>query len=80
MALLRAYVDAWNRFLFYYNYVPLPFGPLEKLHYSSSSGSVGGGGGGAGLPKKLHNDVESGIRQVQLGAHFVGVLLFSLAY
>lgn len=66
VALLRAYVDAWNRFLFYYNYVPLPFGPLEKLHYSSSSGSVGGGGGGAGLPKKLHNDVESGIRQTMI--------------
>ncbi|KAJ6215897.1 hypothetical protein RDWZM_010397 [Blomia tropicalis] len=45
-SLLKAYMQSWKRFMFYYNYVPLPFAPLEKalamsqetiVHYNNNS-------------------------------------------
>lgn len=69
LALLKAYMEAWKRFMFYYNYVPLPFQPLEKYFYKATTlaGSTAAG-------KKRH-EIESYIRLVSkadtpLLAHF----------
>lgn len=34
LSLMKAYMVAWKRFMFYYTYVPLPFAPLEKLVFN----------------------------------------------
>src|SRR5699024_1459801 len=57
LSLLQAYMKAWKRFMFYYNYVPLPFAPLEKYFYKASS-LVNNCG------TKKRNEIESYIRLV----------------
>ena len=37
MTLLKAYMQAWKRFMFYYEYIPLPFAPLERYFQKSST-------------------------------------------
>lgn len=39
--LAEAYVQAWKRFVHLYNYVPLPFAPIQK--YFQRPGHVSGG-------------------------------------